>query len=350
MSHRRNQLRNDPPFAEEFKPAIILGGPRLEEMDNNVFVELQNERFNDCRDRLLYMDGPSQLNDETRDVFTLVTKDPSVKPIVHLVEAADVKENYDQAYVIEPENGATGIALVLLKETRNSHSEIYVNTYFLPFSTFSQIVVDPLSSPIRVNVKQDARVKLQVTVRPSATGEATFKTHDTEVRLPQTSEDDIDKLKTKLQFETAKEITHFVSQLLKFEPRAEITHQTHLHPQLFSASFIANSWWTRNRRTLLTVSVVGSLVTATIGAGIVIGGIATGGIGLIPVAAAVGATIGGTSGVIRGMVGTRTAAEEQRRIRAGNDVVRTGDIYSVVHFDGNQNPLQFGFIQLGPGI
>lgn len=272
MSHRRNQLRNDPPFAEEFKPARILGAASINEMRNNIFIELQNERFNDNRDRLLYLDAPTKIDNDTRSVFTLRTSDSSIKPIVHPVEVVDLREKYDHAYAVETESGVKGITVVLIKETKNKDSEIYANIYFLPFSTLSQILSNCSSTPIGVEVKQDARIKLQITIRPTATGEPSFRTHDTEVNLEGISVDEV-KLKNTLQFEVSKEVAHIVSQLIKIEPIEELSHKTRLHPQLFSARLELHSpssvFWDK---ILPVVSVTASVVTFASATTIIAGG------------------------------------------------------------------------------
>lgn len=241
MSHRRNQLRNDPPFAEEFKPARILGGARIEEIENNVSIGLQHERFNEFRDRLVYFDDPTKKDEDIRSVFTLTTKDTGSKPIVHPVEVMDINEKYDEAYVIETETGARGIVVVLIKNTMNKDNEVYANIYHLPFSTLSQILSNCSSNPIGVKVKQDERIKLQVTIRPSDTGEPTYKTHDTEVILSQVGEEEINKLKTTLQFISARIVAHFIGQVIDIKPKEAITPQTRLHHQLFSVSLGTNA-------------------------------------------------------------------------------------------------------------
>jgi hypothetical protein len=230
----------------------------MDEIANNISLDLQNERFNDNRDRLLYVDNPTKKDENTRSVFTLTARDTTVRPIVHPVEVIDVNEEYDHAYAIETETGVVGIVVVLIKNTLNKDGEVYANVYDLPFSTLSQIVSNCSSSPIGVKVKQNERVKLQVTIRPSATGEPTYKTHDTEVILSQVSEDEINRLKTILQFDSAKDVAHLISQIIDIEPIETITHQTRLYHQLFSVSLRAG--WGQG---FIYASVLAGGVTAT---------------------------------------------------------------------------------------
>ncbi len=300
MSHRRNQLRNDPPFAERFKPAVILGRPSAEQLRNNIFLELQNERFNENQDRLLYLDTPTKMNEGNRSPLTIRTTDPALKPVFHPVEVVDLKESFDHAFVIEGEIGARGISVLLLKETQNADSEIYANVYTLPFCTFSDIIFNTNTTPVNVKVKQSERIKLQVTIRPSATGEANFNTHDTEVLLPEMSKDRINQLKNQLQFEAAAELAHFVSQLVEIEAKEEISHHTRLHPQLFSATLKnRGDGWS------FTNEYIGPLVC---GAGVVVSMLAleedfpdwaylAGGVGLLGIALGIIGNIGAASSV-----------------------------------------------------
>ena len=306
-------------YAETFKPAMVLGAPTLEDIENNFYLQAKKEGIDTQGNLVQYRTKGAHLSldPELNDVYTLKTDDPTISPTVRQV-TVDGKSEYSPCFVFEPVLGERGISVLLFREA--SAEEFHCNSYFLPTSNLEDLVVGQSADQLlRVELPENNIIKLKVTIKPSSTGETLYNTHETEVILENLSESDELKLKQELEFNTAREIAHIASQLLEIKPPQFGSFNQLMAPQVYELSI---NWGTVKR----WVSGATALGTLT-GAALTVTGIATGGAGWL----VGGALTSGLSGITRGVLGTTTKTGVQFGIAytcklIENDVEQGGTI------------------------
>lgn len=198
-------------YAEQFKPALILGAQTLSDLANNSYLQEKKEGYDSTGMPILYAnDTPAEPN--LNSLYRFDTLQTNVKPSVRQVEVSG-KTDFT-TFLIELQDGSTGLNLVMLQE---SNGMVFCNLRLLPFSSLSQLINTTGSSGpglLRIKLPTANIIKLNITLKASNVGEILYQTHKTEIALDDLSDEDNLKLKAKLELEAAKTAAHYVSQMV----------------------------------------------------------------------------------------------------------------------------------------
>ncbi len=201
-------------FSNTFKPAILFGTPTLDQLSNQIFVKENKEAFDKNNHQLTYSNLPYDTIPDVPDamsVYTLETSKLGVRPNIRCVSVRGKKE-YTHSYLFEAETNDRGLAVIMLKEN-NADNQIYCNVRILPYSTLTQVLVNTSGEQMEINIPKSNIVKLNVTLKPSTTGEVLYRTHKTEVDLQNTSEAEADQIRQNLELNGAKYVAYYASMI-----------------------------------------------------------------------------------------------------------------------------------------
>ncbi len=201
-------------YAEQFKPAQILGAQTLNEFANNSYLQERKEGYDAAGMPVLYS-STNPTEQDLNSLFRLDTLQANVQPVIRPVDVAG-KTDF-QSFLIELQDSCTGLTLVMLQE---SEGAVFCNVRLLPFSTLEQLL-NPTASKaglLKIKLPTSNIMKLNITLKASNVGEVLYQTHKTEITLDDLSDGDRLKLKARLEFSAAKTIAHYVSQMLTPTP------------------------------------------------------------------------------------------------------------------------------------
>ncbi len=212
---------NTTTYADNFKPAKLFGVPPLSYLTNSIYLSKTQEDYNLSGTHMSEVDAnPHSDQDEVQSEFfySLETANTSIAPTVRPVEVKG-KLDFTQCFLIEPTLNSTGVAVVMIKEFKNT---VYCNIRVLPYSKVGEITsTSKGSSKLVVNFPKTDIVKLNVTLVPSNTGEGLYKTHKTEVQLENITPDTQVGLTRELEFEVAKFASQICASMLEIVPDKE---------------------------------------------------------------------------------------------------------------------------------
>ncbi len=204
-------------YAEQFKPAQMLGAQTLNEFANNSYLQERKEGYDAVGMPILYS-SHSPTEQDLNSLYRLDTLQSNVQPVIRPVEVSG-KTDF-QSFLIELQDSCTGLTLVMLQE---SDGAVFCNVRLLPLSTLEQLL-NPTASKsglLKIKLPTSNIIKLNITLKASNVGEVVYQTYKTEITLDDLSEDDRLKLKARLELNAAKSIAHYVSQMLTPTPPAQ---------------------------------------------------------------------------------------------------------------------------------
>lgn len=306
-------------YAEQFKPAQILGAQTLNEFANNSYLQERKEGYDAAGMPILYSSN-SPTEPDLNSLYRLDTLQVNVQPVIRPVEVSG-KTDF-QSFLIELQDNCTGLTLVMLQE---SDGAVFCNVRLLPFSTLEQLLNPTASKSGLLKIKLPVHniIKLNVTLKASNVGEVLYQTHKTDITLDDLSDDDRLKLKARLELNAAKSIAHYVSQMLTPTPppqtvsdlsaksRQTQTAQTPLAQRLQVTSFscVITSC-------IKTVVLGATLVATTAGAVLSGIGIAT----TSPMFSLSGTVLSALGGIGRNLVGLSTVQPSIQPILDGAEI------------------------------
>lgn len=211
-------------YADQFKPALLFGIPRLSNITSNIYLSKNLEQYAGNNSHMAQVSSTGKSNDKEGTsgfYYALETANPAVCPTVRPVSVIGKKE-FTNCFLIEPALGATGITVLMFAESQaNGINEIYCNLRVLPYSTFMEVLDSKQSTSTAVpgiNIPKTDVIKLNVTLTPSDTGEALYRTNSCEVNLETTGENDKIALAREFEFELAKFVAQICSSMLHIAP------------------------------------------------------------------------------------------------------------------------------------
>ncbi|MEL6142432.1 MAG: hypothetical protein AAFU67_12515 [Bacteroidota bacterium] len=236
----KKQKSSDGPYAESFKPAVVFGSPTVDQMLNQIYLKEIREYYTEEGYQMVYssLTHDSQPNElEGQPLYLMETSDSNITPYIRPVIVKGKEDYKNNSYVLENGANEQGVCVVLLKEVSDS-GEVYCNLRFLPYAYLQDLILDSQSEVVKIDLPDTDIIKLNVTLKPSSTGETLYKTHKTEIIIESAPEEEIIKTKAALELEGAKFIANYADKLLihKLNDSAGNTHQMVLGDSLSSNS------------------------------------------------------------------------------------------------------------------
>lgn len=257
----KKQKNNEGSYAKSFKPSIVYGMPTSAEMANQVFLAEQEEVYDSNQNQMQYSSlgyDETSGNPDAMSIFVLKTKDTGVQPNLRPVTVRG-KSDFTHSFLIEAAPNTIGVSILLLKQVDNEN-EIYCNVRYLPYSTLSDITTDTAGDIIQVTLPDTNIVKLNVTLKPTTTGEVLFRTHKTEVDLENTTNEEVIRLKGYLEIDGANTVAFLASQILETESDP---NNSQAYTISLSAEDLALPDWITKERVLTGALIVGVVITGS---------------------------------------------------------------------------------------
>ncbi|WP_452603279.1 hypothetical protein [Pontimicrobium sp. MEBiC06410] len=197
-------------YSTDLKPAKILNQLPLEDLANRLYLKRDDDTA--------YYSFKNTDNNTNRYVFTQETANINIKPTIRNVQVINKNKKYNtyDSFVIESQNGSTGIVVVMIK--KEDSKNFFCNVRILPLNTLNDIAETNTDSKLlTVNIGNvDVLLKMDITITPSNTGEALYLTHDVNTgNISQfINEDQILQLTKDLEYNGAKISAHFCQEVL----------------------------------------------------------------------------------------------------------------------------------------
>lgn len=249
-------------YSDQFKPSLILGIPPLSLLMNSVYLTKYQEDYHHNGSHMSQVSPDVHSNDEVIEsgfFYELQTANNENSPTIRPVKVNGGKQ-YTGSFLIEPNLGARGVAIVMYKEVLvDKVTQVYCNVRVLPYSTTGDIISsNGKSSILVVDLPKNDIVKLNITLTPSNTGEILYKTHKTKVSLTHINPDDKNALTRELEFELAKMTAHIMGSILDVVP-----HSKTLPPSEFTSDYQITFPAPGNsvlKKSLLGVALIGNSI------------------------------------------------------------------------------------------
>ncbi|MCY4045410.1 MAG: hypothetical protein OXE99_10045 [Cellvibrionales bacterium] len=289
----RHRFKNDGPYAQSAKPAMVFGEPTLSDITNNVYLTTQKETYESDGTPILHS-GNDIEHEDLNTVYQLNTGDKSITPTVRQVQV--VKKNEYHSFLNEFTPGGRGVIIIMIMQQGDA---VRCNMRILPFSTFANILQNEGSAnePTIIEIPKSDVIKLNITLTASNVGEVLYSTHKTQVNLEETTENESVEIARTLEFKGAKLAAHYFSQMLTVLPSSGVKNSgknssSYKVSLANSDSWVGSFWdWIPDRLTgkniVSGISAMGSAIA----------------IALIPISPAVAALVGNLSGYTRGLMG-----------------------------------------------
>lgn len=198
-------------YADKFKPALLLGGLTLASAANNTYLVERRESYDAGGMPMLHLNTEATGGNA---VFYLDTLDPEIRPVLRNVEV--VGETQYDAYLVELQQEGQGLTVLMLQDTKE---QVLCHACFMPLSTLDDVICGAnAEGPMKIKLPASNLVRLSITMEASSTSEVLFKTHPPHIHLDGLTDDEKIHLTSKLEDSVAKEIAHYVAQLLEMQP------------------------------------------------------------------------------------------------------------------------------------
>jgi len=214
---RRNS-NTTPDYSAQFKPAVQLGRPTLDQWSESFFATKMQEQYDDSGEHFLRLGRGVSNAPGLSAVTQLTTPLPSFVPNFREVEVLG-KKNYT-ALCVDGGANQLGVCVYLLQtvDTGGGNAETHINLRYMPFAMLTDLVVATTTAGLlEINLPTTDIAKLNVTLRASPAGEPEFRTFKTEVvfeNLPLATQQQIE---TQLNFQSASIAAFNAFQILSSE-------------------------------------------------------------------------------------------------------------------------------------
>jgi hypothetical protein len=194
-SHKRD-------YSDQFKPAVQLGRPTLDDWSENFYAQQIQERFVEGEHYQRLCRTPSQ-DPELVTATQLRTPVPGYVPTFREVTLRERREQL--ALCIDNGPNHIGVFLYLLQPLDAGNSiDARIQLVYMPFATLSDISSVPKKpGPLEVRLPDTDYALLDIMLRPSPTGEPEYRTTNTEVYFDEISEAQRTQIRSTLNFQAA---------------------------------------------------------------------------------------------------------------------------------------------------
>lgn len=203
-------------YADQFKPAILLGTPTLEQWSGFFYAELLQEQYQSGKQLMMRLGREVSSDPDLCNVSRLVTPVPDFVPNFRQVEISGKKGC--QALCVDSGVNQIGVFIYLTRmvDAGGGSVEFHINLKYLPFAMLADLVVGKSKSGlIELKLPDTDIVKLNVTLRPSPALEPEFRTFKTEVLIENLTADDQQLIENGLNFEAANQCAQIGYQLFR---------------------------------------------------------------------------------------------------------------------------------------
>lgn len=197
-------------YSNQFKPAIQLGAPTLDQWSNNFYALARQDKVDASGEHMLRLGRGLSDDPSFNNVIQLRTPVSGFAPNFRQVEVTG-KKGY-AAYCVEGGSDQLGVFVYLLRTVAagGGLSETQINLRYLPYAMLSDLVQpSPKGGMMEIKLPEVDIAKLNVTLCASPLKEPEFRTFKTEVvfeNLPLGVQQDIEN---RLNFQAA-QIAGFV--------------------------------------------------------------------------------------------------------------------------------------------
>lgn len=192
-----------PSYSDQFKPAIQLRRPTLDQWADYFYATQLQEQFDSNGEHFLRLGRTLSPNPNLSTIVQLTTPVTGVAPLFRQVEVLG-KKDYS-AICVDAGPNQLGVCVYLLQTVtaKTGQPETYINIRYMPYAMLSDLVHDTTKAgllELRLPVTDIA--KLNVTLRPSPIKEPEYRTFKTEVLFENLPTDVQQRIENQLNFQS----------------------------------------------------------------------------------------------------------------------------------------------------